>query len=91
MSIKKQIYINISDIASYINQNKWDYTSAFDRIWKKCDYTGYNSCLNELNNTIIIKTLDLEVIKNEKLAIDSQLINKKITKRQSTILLEKVK
>lgn len=91
MSIKKQIYINISDIASYINQNKWDYITPFDRIWKRCDYTGYNSCLNELNNTITIKTLDLEVIKNEKLAIDSQLINKKITKRQSTILLDKVK
>ena len=46
--MNKRIYINISDIASYINQNKWGIIDAFERLWKKSD-DNYNIQINKLN------------------------------------------
>ncbi len=31
-----KIYLNASDISSYINQNPFDNITAFERLWKKC-------------------------------------------------------
>lgn len=85
----KNIFINISDIASYIGQNKWNYTDAFERLWKKCD-SNYNICLNELKNIVIEKNNDLFIINNEKSVLQSQLDNKTITIRQFNNEVKKV-
>jgi hypothetical protein len=42
----KNVYINISDVASYIGQNKWDFVTPFERLWEKCDKEGYNALIN---------------------------------------------
>lgn len=78
----KDIYLNISDIASYIGQNKWDFTTPFTRLWKRADKHVYNSLINDCNNTIEEKKQEL---KNVDLQIDElqkQLDSKQITKRQ---------
>lgn len=86
---KKQIYINVSDIASFINQNKWDFVTPFERIWKRYDDIGYNNCLNELNNKVIIKQLDLKSVKDEKILIDNKLNSNEITSNQYCLLVKK--
>lgn len=87
--MNKNIFINISDIASYIGQNKWNYTEAFERLWKKCD-SNYNICLNELKNIVIKKNNELLIINNQKTVLELQLSNKLITKRQFNNEVKKV-
>lgn len=38
------IYINCSDISSFIGQNKWDYWTSFIKLWKRIDSNGYTEC-----------------------------------------------
>jgi len=42
--IEGDIYINCSDISSFIGQNKWDYWTPFIRLWKRVDSKGYMQC-----------------------------------------------
>ena len=57
--------IMCSDISSFINQNKWDYTTSFIKLWKKYDVLNYNlcettcKCLTD-NNKYIDKNKELE-------------------------------
>lgn len=44
------IYINCSDISSFIGQNKWDYWTSFIRLWKRVDKDGYTECENMSKN-----------------------------------------
>jgi hypothetical protein len=46
------IYINTSDIASYIGQNTWDSITAFERLWKKFEVFNVSEEIQEtLSNT----------------------------------------
>jgi hypothetical protein len=81
------VFLNISDIASYIGQNKWDYITPFERLWKKYD-PEYKILLNEYNNKITITKAELLVLEHEKQIIEQNLLDKKITKRQYTKLLK---
>ena len=74
MSLKKKIFINISEIASYIGQNKWDYVTPFERIWKKCDKECYEKLLNESQNKINDKNEELNKLELEKNKLDLDLI-----------------
>lgn len=89
MSFKRKVFINISDTASYIGQNKWSTIDAFERLWKKADI-NYNDCLNVLKNNIIDKSLKILVIEKEKSTLEDQLTNKVITKRQFNSEVKKV-
>ena len=65
-SIKTKIFINISDVASYIGQNKWDFVKPFERLWKKCDSVNYQNILSNYNDKISVIKLhksDLDVKK----------------------------
>jgi hypothetical protein len=44
MTDKKNVYINCSEISSYINQSKWDFVTPFIRLWKRVDYDNYKYC-----------------------------------------------
>lgn len=88
-SFKRKVFINISDTASYIGQNKWSMIDPFERLWKKAD-TNYNDCLNVLKNSIIDKSLKILVIEKEKSTLEDQLTNKVITKRQFNSEVKKV-
>lgn len=82
MSFTK-IFLNISEIASFVGQNKWDNITPFERVWKKYD-NEYNVCLSELNNQILKKKLDLNVISYQEKILQDNLKKKLITKREFT-------
>ena len=42
---KQKVFLYTSEIASYIGQNKWDYVTPFERLWKRCDKDNYNFIL----------------------------------------------
>lgn len=75
------IFLNISEIASFVGQNKWDNITPFERLWKKYD-KDYNICLIELNNEINKKSLDLIIVSNEHRILEENLEKGIITKRQ---------
>jgi hypothetical protein len=85
----KSIFLNISEIASFIGQNKWDYITPFERLWKKYD-PEYQICLDEYNNKIVDKKTELILLENEKRMIEQNLQDKNITKRQYTKLIKDV-
>lgn len=86
---KTAIFLNISEIASFIGQNKWDYITPFERLWKKYD-KEYKLCLDEYNNMINNKKAELILIENEKRILEEELNNKQITKRQYNKLLKEI-
>jgi hypothetical protein len=45
LHLMKTVFINTSDIAAYIGQNKWDIITPFERLWKKCD-SDYDSIVD---------------------------------------------
>lgn len=75
------IFLNVSEIASFVGQNKWSTSDAFSRLWKKYD-KEYDMCLIELNNQISKKNVDLIVISNEKRILEENLEKGLLTKRQ---------
>ena len=87
--MNKRIYINISDIASYINQNKWGIIDAFERLWKKSD-DNYNIQINKLKEIINESNKNLEEIKEEKKELLDNLNEKKINKDLYDIELIKI-
>ena len=89
--MSKRIYLNISEIASYVGENKWDYITPFENLWKRSDLNDYTNCLNNLKNKVVKKNLDLNIVKNEKINIDTDLSLKKITQRQHVLLTSKAK
>lgn len=88
--MEQKIFLNISEIASFINQNKWSPYQAFDRLWKKYDTINYNILLDQLNNDVVTKHLDLKIVENDKKNVEEQLKNKEITKRQFTKLIKEI-
>ena len=79
-TFKRKVFINVSDIASYIGQNKWSITEPFDRLWKKAD-PNYNECLNVLKNNHVNKSILLLDIEKQKNILDEKLNDKLITKK----------
>lgn len=47
---KNCVYLNCSDIASFIGQNKWDYVTPFIRLWKRVDKQNYLFCEEKTKN-----------------------------------------
>ena len=87
---KKKIFIYISDIASYIGQNYFDFVTPFERIWKKCDLETYQNLLDKLQNEIKENNEEIEQLELEKQKCDEDLENKKITKRQHSLRTKKI-
>jgi len=54
------IYINCSELSSFIGQNKWDYWSSFIKLWKKVDLENYKQC-EELSKN------EGKIVQNDKL------------------------
>jgi hypothetical protein len=75
------IFLNISEIASFVGQNKWDNITPFEKLWKKYD-KEYEICLIELSNQISNKNVDLITISNESRILTENLEKGVITKRQ---------
>ena len=71
-------YINTSDIASYIGQNKWDYITPFERLWKRCD-SNYNSIIEMSKKT---QSINLDTIDKTKTQLQVELTENKITQEE---------
>ena len=61
--IEGDIYINCSEISSFIGQNKWDYWTPFIRLWKRIDLKDYLKC-EELSKN---ETIDNKVVVIDKM------------------------
>lgn len=89
-SSKPKIFLYASEIASFIGQNKWDYTTPFERLWKKCDKTNYQSIINDNLQQIESIKNSISEIENKKTELLKQLEKREITQRQYTLRLNKL-
>jgi hypothetical protein len=87
---KQKVFLNTSDLAAYINQNKYDFVTPFERLWKKVDFTEYTNALNELDKNLLTKEMTVNKLVNEKELLQLELSEKKITKRQYNKLLNEI-
>ena len=80
------IYINCSDISSFIGQNKWDYWTSFIRLWKRVDSKAYAEC--EIMSKSKGKSIQNDKIIELKETLGENFINetlKKTTNKQEMI------
>ena len=80
------IYINCSDISSFIGQNKWDYWTSFIRLWKRVDSKAYAEC--EIMSKSTGKSIQNDKIIELKETLGENFINetlKKTTNKQEMI------
>lgn len=82
---KRKIFINISDVAAFIGQNKWDTVTPFERLWKKCDTDSYEKVLEEVSIAVEEKRVQSKLVEQEIKNLQDDLDTKKITKRQYTL------
>ncbi len=71
----KSIFLNVSDIPSFIGENPWDYTLAFERLWNKCE--NVNLKTDEIKIEECLGQETLKVIKSETIPMEQK---KKILK-----------
>jgi len=88
MTTKQKIFLYTSEIAAYIGQNKYDYVTPFERIWKRCDSVEYNRILNKQKEKVVSCNLNIEKLEIEKSKLNSELESKKITKKQYNTLVK---
>lgn len=81
MSNTKKIFLNISEIAAYIGQNKYNVVTPFERLWKRVDTNSFNNCINNLETMKCINVSKLNKIEHDKENLVEKLNEKKITKR----------
>jgi hypothetical protein len=79
---KKKLFLNISEIASFIGKNPYDCIPSFERFWKKSDPEEYNKALNEINKSLLSSQVEQETLQASKQELTVELESKKITKRQ---------
>jgi len=77
--MKKSIYLYCSEIASYIGQNKWDYVTPFERLWKKCDTECYKAILERMQDNIESAQNNIKELEEKKKDIEESLKKKLIT------------
>lgn len=89
-TIKPKIFLFASEIAAFIGQNKWDYVTPFERVWKKCDKLTYQGLINKNLDQINKIKNDIDTLENSKKLLLQDLEDKTITKRQYTLRLNKI-
>lgn len=87
---KKRVWLFASDIASFIGQNKWDYVTPFERLWKKCDEDGYKSALADIENSKANRVLEIVQTQSQKALLEDDLKEKRITQRQFSVKVKQI-
>lgn len=90
MNIKKKVFLNISEIASFIGKNPYDCVSSFERLWKRCDSEDYNKAMNELSKYLLDNQISIDSMELSKKNLSLQLESKQITKRQHAKSLKEI-
>ena len=87
---KPKVFLFASEIAAFIGQNKWDYITPFERLWKKCDKGNYQSIIAQ--NLTHIQTIqtDINGLEKSKIELQKQVETGEITKRQYTLRTNKL-
>ena len=52
MTPKPKIFLYTSDVAAYIGKNPYDVVTPFERLWKRCDATGYTIALERSKDLV---------------------------------------
>ena len=73
---KQKVFLYASDIAAYIGQNKYDYITPFERLWKRCDSICYNKIINSSKNEIKEHQLKIENLEKQNDLLKNDLNNK---------------
>ncbi len=88
--LKPKIFLYASEIASFIGQNKWDYITPFERLWKKCDKTNYQLIIDDNLKQIETIKQHVSALETKKTELSKQLEKHEITQRQYTLRLNKI-
>lgn len=87
MSSKKRVFIYTSDISSFIGQNKWDFVTPFERLWKRCD-PHYSELITNMKTKSQVLQTEIDSIKLKECELQDDLDNKRITKRQYALRIK---
>jgi len=82
---KINIFINVSDIAAFIGQNKYDYVTPFERLWKKCDKDVYGAILQKSQKEIELHHARINDLEDQKYQLEKRYKNKEINKKEFTL------
>lgn len=80
---KQSVYLNCSEIASFIGQNKWDYVTPYIRLWKRVDKDNYNQCEDMAKNNE--KTTIVEKVTELQNTLGDEFVNKIINSKNNII------
>ncbi|NBO99347.1 MAG: hypothetical protein EBU90_04365 [Proteobacteria bacterium] len=89
-SSRNKIFLYISDVASFIGQNHWDYVLPFERLWKRVDNTGYTQALCFAQKQMELKQRELLDLEQERVAVNDDLACKRITQRQHALTMKRL-
>jgi hypothetical protein len=87
---KFKIFLYTSEIASYIGQNKWDYITPFERLWKRCDKECYEKLINNSKNNLDSINDQISSLDKQQQELESELASKKITKKKFNETIKKL-
>jgi hypothetical protein len=87
---KQKIFLYTSEIASYIGQNKWDYITPFERLWKRCDKECYEQIIKDSKNVLTDLSNEIQTIDEKQTELQKDLESKKITKKQYNTVIKKL-
>lgn len=87
---KQKIFLYTSDIAAYIGQNKYDFVTPFERLWKRCDSICYNKIIKSSKEEIKEKQLKIIELEKQNEILQQDLELKRITKQKYNTQLKKL-
>lgn len=86
---KKNVYLNCSEISSYINQSKWDYVTPFVRLWKRVDNENYLLCETKNIESETEPTIHLDKVNELKETLGEDFIKQTISTTNNKQDMEK--
>jgi hypothetical protein len=87
---KKKVFLYPSDIAAYIGQNQYDFVTPFERLWKRCDLESYTEIIKASKAKLDLQKQKVTDLEEQRENLKTELDNKKITKSQYKLNVEKL-
>lgn len=87
---RQKIFLYTSDIAAYIGQNKYDFVTPFERLWKRCDTVCYNNIINRSKEEVELNKLKITELEKKSDILNMDLSLKKITKKKYNTEIKKL-
>jgi hypothetical protein len=87
---RQKIFLYTSDIAAYIGQNKYDFVTPFERLWKRCDSVCYNNIIKLSKNELEENKLKIQELEKQNDILNMDLSLKKISKQKYNVEINKI-